>query len=130
MLADLGLLGVDGGFEGVGAAALEGLDARLQCLRFRLCGIRGRSQSFGSCRGFLLLLVGPCDELRGFLGLGLELGDELRFLLLELACVSLRDVDGVTRSHRDAIDAWGLVSYAPPTRSFGRRRWTFELLDQ
>ena len=130
MLADLGLLGVDGGFESFRAAALECLDSHFKCFRFCSSGVGGRSQSFCPRGRFLFFFVGPCDELRGFLGLGLELGDELRFLLLELACVSLRDVDGVTRSHRDAIDAWGLVSYAPPTRSFGRRRWTFELLDQ
>ena len=37
VLADLGLLGVDGGFESVGAAALECFDARLQRLRFGFC---------------------------------------------------------------------------------------------
>ena len=43
MLADLGLLGVDGGFEGFRAAALQSFDARLECLRFRLGGLSSSS---------------------------------------------------------------------------------------
>ena len=41
VLADLGLLGVDGGFEGFGAAALQCFDARLQGFRFGFCSNSG-----------------------------------------------------------------------------------------
>ena len=75
VLADLGLLGVDGGFESVGAAPLQGFDAGLQGFRFRLGGVGGSSQCFCPRRRFLLLLVGPCDELARCFRLGLELGD-------------------------------------------------------
>ena len=63
VLADLGLLGVDGGFESVGAASFEGLDARLQGLRFRLGGVGGGSQRFRPRRRFFFFFVGPCDQL-------------------------------------------------------------------
>ena len=43
MLADLGLLGVDGGLESFRAASFEGFDAGLECLRFRLGGLSSSS---------------------------------------------------------------------------------------